>query len=71
MLTKTEICRKYRNELKKIRDVKIRDTKHLRFIERLELSLAREFLIMHPELNDKDCSGRGLPAFDFKKLTQG
>lgn len=66
MLTKTEIITKYRNELREIRL-----TKDLRIQERLELSLAREYLITYPELNDYDCSGIGLPAYHFKRLTTG
>ena len=35
-----------------------------------ELKTAEKYLANHPELNDANCSGRGLPAFTAKYLKE-
>ncbi|PCH96575.1 MAG: hypothetical protein COB83_05110 [Gammaproteobacteria bacterium] len=77
MKTKAEIITNYRNELKNLRDVyENSNAEYARPLDKSnarrkqELKLANEYLTKYPKLKDKDCSGRGLPAFNAKILNE-
>lgn len=73
--TKHEIVGDYRDELAMLRNVisHKRDKwkcaiEYINYRDSLELILATNYLNKYPELYDKDCSGRGLPAFNAKEI---
>lgn len=76
MTTKTEILRKYRDEVKKILSIEFNKDEFVNIIEfiehkeELEFNLASSYLTKYPCLNDYNCSGRGLPQHTVNKRHQ-
>lgn len=66
-MDKIDLVNQYRAERKLI----ISD-KSLSIKERDEavLALSEGYLEQHPELNDRDCSGRGMPAHEANKARE-
>lgn len=77
MKTKAELTDNYRAELKNLKDnYKTSSTEYASPLDKSnarrkqELILAEAYLEKSPELNDSDCCGRGLPAFEAKVLRE-
>jgi len=74
MLTKSEIVGNYRKDKERIEAVwKIETTdgsisEKRKILKENQLSLALFYLKEYPELHDKNCAGRGLPAMDAKTI---
>jgi hypothetical protein len=68
-MTKTEIIREFKKEKLAVRDKHNAVTNEEHYAKDLELkTLCEKYLSVYPELNDKDCSGIGLPARMLKHL---